>query len=298
LVDGAFVRPPSVFRDRISADGSTGYAAEAGRYHLYVALACPWSHRAVIVRKIKGLEDLVGISYIDPIRDDRGWAFTGGRFTDPICGFGFLAEAYEQTAPGYDGRVSVPVLWDRKTERIVNNESADILAMLNDAFNGLGASDLDLRPAALCDEMDALGQRIYDDLNNGVYRAGFAASQTAYEDAVLPMFELLDELESRLGERRYLMGSDITEIDWRAFVTLVRFDAVYSTHFKCNRRRIVDYPNLWGYTRDLYQQPGIAETVAMDEIKRHYYMTHRSINPSGIVPVGPDLDFEAPHARD
>jgi putative glutathione S-transferase len=252
----------------------------------------------VIVSRLKGLEELVGISYADPIRDQRGWAFTGGRFTDSVNGLEFLGEAYERSAPGYDGRVSVPVLWDRKTGRIVNNESADIIAMFNDAFNALGATDLDLRPAAVLGEMDAFAQRIYDDLNNGVYRAGFAASQAAYEDAVGPMFALLDELESRLGERRYLMGSEITEIDWRAFVTLVRFDAVYATHFKCNRRRIGDYPNLWAYTRDLYQQPGIAETVAMDEIKRHYYLTHRSINPSGIVPVGPDLDFEAPHRRD
>jgi putative glutathione S-transferase len=297
IVEGAFVRSPSVFRDRISTDGATGYAAEPGRYHLYVSLACPWSHRAVIVRKLKGLEELVGISFVDPIRDERGWAFTGGEFVDAVNGFEFLAEAYAATAPGYHGRISVPVLWDRETGRIVNNESADLMAIFNDAFNEVGANRLDLRPATVAAEMDALSQRLYHAVNNGVYKAGFAQSQRAYEAAVRPLFALLDELEQRLATRRFLMGEQITEIDWRAFVTLVRFDAVYYRHFKCNVRRIVDYPNLWGYTRDLYQQPGIAQTVAMDQIKRHYYMTHVSLNPTRIVPVGPEIDFDAPSGR-
>jgi putative glutathione S-transferase len=297
IVEGAFVRTPSTFRDRISSDGATRYTAEPGRYQLYVSLACPWSHRAVIVRKLKGLEDVVGISFLDPIRDERGWAFTGGAYVDAVNGFEFLAQAYTATEPGFHGRVSVPVLWDRQTERIVNNESADLMAMFNDAFDGVGANDLDLRPATVAAEMDLLSKRLYHALNNGVYKAGFARSQLAYEAAVRPLFALLDELERRLATRRFLMGDEITEIDWRAFVTLVRFDAVYYSHFKCNIRRVVDYPNLWGYARDLYQQPGIAETVAMDQIKRHYYMTHVSLNPTRIVPVGPEIDFDAPPAR-
>jgi putative glutathione S-transferase len=297
IVEGAFVRTPSTFRDRISSDGATRYTAEPGRYQLYVSLACPWSHRAVIVRKLKGLEDVVGISFLDPIRDERGWAFTGGAYVDAVNGFEFLAQAYTATEPGFHGRVSVPALWDRQTERIVNNESADLMAMFNDAFDGVGANDLDLRPATVAAEMDLLSKCLYHALNNGVYKAGFARSQLAYQAAVRPLFALLDELERRLATRRFLMGDEITEIDWRAFVTLVRFDAVYYSHFKCNIRRVVDYPNLWGYARDLYQQPGIAETVAMDQIKRHYYVTHVSLNPTRIVPVGPEIDFDAPPAR-
>jgi putative glutathione S-transferase len=298
IVDGAFVRPPSAFRDRVSNDGSTPFAAERGRYHLYACLACPWSHRALIVRLVKGLEDVVGLSLLDPIRDDRGWAFTGGDFTDSVNGFEYLSQAYYATDQSYAGRISVPVLWDRASGRIVNNESADLILMFNSVFNDVGGNALELRPAELVDEMDALSRRLYDRFNNGVYKAGFARSQRAYEAVVGPMFVMLDELEERLASRRYLMGARITDIDWRAFVTLVRFDAVYYGHFKCNLRRIVDYPNLWAYTRDLYQQPGIARTVAMDQIKRHYYITHASINPSRIVPVGPLLDFEAPHGRD
>jgi putative glutathione S-transferase len=297
IVEGAFVRTPSAFRDRVSSNGSTAYAAEPGRYQLYVSLACPWSHRAVIVRKLKGLEEVVGISSVDPIRDQRGWAFTGGAFVDAINGFEFLAQAYTASEAGFHGRISVPVLWDRETRRIVNNESADLMAMFNDVFNGVGANDVELRPGALVAEMDALSKHLYHAVNNGVYKAGFARSQLAYEAAVRPLFALLDELERRLATRRFLMGDQITEIDWRAFVTLVRFDAVYYGHFKCNIRRIVDYPNLWGYARDLYQQPGIASTVALDQIKRHYYMTHVSMNPTRIVPVGPEIDFDAPVAR-
>ena len=297
IVEGAYVRTPSTFRERISSDGSTAYAAEPGRYQLYVSLACPWSHRAVIVRRLKGLEDLVGISLVDPIRDDRGWAFTGGEYVDAVNGFEFLAQAYTASEPGFHGRISVPVLWDRETERIVNNESADLMAMFNSEFDRVGANGLDLRPATVVAEMDPLSKRLYHAVNNGVYKAGFARSQLAYEAAARPLFALLDELEQRLAGRRFLMGDRITEVDWRAFVTLVRFDAVYYGHFKCNIRRIVDYPNLWGYTRDLYQQPGIAETVAMDQIKRHYYITHASLNPSRIVPVGPEIDFDASPAR-
>ena len=298
MVEGAYVRPPSVFRDLISTDGSTRFPAETGRYHLYACLACPWSHRALIVRLLKGLESIVGMSLVDPIRDERGWAFTGGEFTDPINGWSFLSEAYFASDPGYRGRITVPVLWDRVSGRIVNNESADLLVMFNAVFNEVGANDLDLRPSELVADMDALAKRLYDRVNNGVYKAGFARSQRGYEAVVRPLFTLLDELEERLGKQRFLMGDRLTEIDWRFFVTLARFDAVYYGLLKCNVRRVVDYPNLRAYTRDLYQQPRIAETVSIDQIKRHYYVTHVSLNPTRIVPVGPETDFEAPPSRD
>jgi putative glutathione S-transferase len=282
----------------VTADGSSGYRAEPGRYHLYVCLACPWSHRTVIVRMLKGLEDVVGMSEIHPFRDERGWAFPGGRFSDDVNGFSFLSEAYEATAPGYDGRVSVPVLWDRETGRIVSNESADIVRMLNAEFDEWGEASVDLYPQELRAEIDELDDYIYDNVNNAVYRAGFAGSQASYERAYRSVFDALPKLEARLASRRYLTGDRITEADWRLFVTLVRFDAVYHTHFRCNGSRIMDHPNLWGYTRDLYQQPGVAETVRMDEIKVHYYTTHDSLNPSRIIPAGPEgLDFTAPHGR-
>jgi putative glutathione S-transferase len=287
VTSGAFERQDAKFR---------GWAElpAAGRYHLYVAMACPWSHRAVIARRLKGLEDDVGISYLDPYRDERGWAFSGGGYTDAVNGFEYLAEAYEATEPGYDGRVSVPVLWDRESGRIVSNESHDIMRM----FNAAGPED-DLYPAPLRDEIDRLNKRIYATVNNGVYRAGFARTQEAYEAAFAELFETLSALERLLGERRYLAGAVITEADWRLFPTLVRFDTVYYLHFRCNGRRIVDHPNLWAYARELYQRPGIAETVAMDEIKTHYYTTHDSLNPKRIVPAGPlDLDWTAPHGRD
>jgi glutathionyl-hydroquinone reductase len=295
---GEWIRQDSRFRDAVSSDGSTPYPAASGRYHLYVALACPWSHRTVVVRRLKGLDDVVGISYLHPYRDERGWAFAGGDFVDDLNGFAFLAEAYEATRPGYDGRISVPVLWDRATGRIVSNESADIVRMLNSAFDAWGDDAVDLYPADLRPEIDALNDRIYRDLNNAVYRAGFARLQGAYDRAYRAIFDVLPELDARLADRRYLTGERITEADWRLWVTLVRFDAVYHTHFRCNGARIVDFANLWDYTRDLFQQPGVAETVAMDQIKRHYYTTHDELNPKRIIPAGPEhLDFGAPHGR-
>ncbi len=278
--DGRFHRQVSAFRD-------THVVPVAGRYHLYVCAACPWAHRTIIVRRLKGLEDAISMSEVDPIRDERGWAFTGGRYTDPINGFTFLSEAYAATDKRFEGRWSVPVLWDKEEERIVNNESGDVVRLLNAAFGDL-ASGPDLYPEPLRAEIDALNDRIYDTVNNGVYMAGFATSQAAYEEAFVALFDTLDWLEERLGDgRRYLTGDTITEADWRLFTTLVRFDAVYYVHFKCNQRRIVDFPNLHRLLRDLYGQPGIAETVDLDAIKRHYYLTHPMLNPSGIVPLGP-----------
>jgi glutathionyl-hydroquinone reductase len=285
---GSFERPASIFREQLDH-------AEPGRYHLYVAAACPWCHRTMIVRELLGLQEAVGISFLDPIRDERGWAFTGGCFVDQVEGMSFLAEAYVRTDPRVGGRITAPVLWDREAGRIVNNESSDIIRMFETgAFGGEGP---ELYPAALAAEIDAVNERVYETVNNGVYRCGFASSQEAYEAAFAPLFETLDALEQRLARNRYLLGQRVTEADWRLFPTLVRFDAVYYSHFKCNLRRIVDYPNLWGYTRELYQFPGVAATVELDEIKRHYYGTHRSINPTGIVPLGPAIDFGQPHGR-
>jgi putative glutathione S-transferase len=299
LERGEFVRQQSRFRDWVTADGSSGYRAEPGRYHLYVAIACPWSHRAVIVRKLKGLEDAIGVSWIHPYRDERGWAFPGGEFTDDLHGWDFLSEAYDATVDDYDGRVSVPVLWDKETGRIVSNESADIIRMLGSEFDEWGDPSVDLYPEDLRAEIDELDDWIYANLNNGVYQAGFAESQEAYDAAYGRVARILPELEERLSSRRYLTGDRITEADWRLFVTLVRFDAVYHTHFRCNGVRIAELPNLWGYTRDLYQQPGVAETVDMDQIKRHYYTTHDMLNPKRIIPAGGPRheDFMAPHGR-
>lgn len=295
---GRFVRQESQFRDWVTADGSSGYPAAPGRYHLYVSLACPWASRTVIVRRLKRLEDVIGLTVVDPLRDERGWRFTAEE-PDPVNGFAFLAEAYRATDPGFEGRVTVPVLWDKETGRIVNNESADIIRMLGSEFDAWGDPSVDLYPEPLRDEIDALNERIYHTVNNGVYRAGFATTQAAYEEAVEELFETLDWLDERLATRRYLTGDRITEADWRLFVTLVRFDAVYVGHFKCNLRRIADYPHLSGYLRDLYQQDGIAETVDFDHIKRHYYCVHRDINPTGIVPAGPDLsNWLEPHGRE
>ncbi len=297
---GAFVRSASTFRDWVTADGSSDYLAEAGRYHLYVSLACPWAHRTVIVRRLKQLTGVVSLSVVDPIRDERGWAFTGAPRTDldAVNGFHFLAEAYTATEPFHRGRVTVPVLWDKQTDRIVNNESADVIRMLDTAFDAFTEVRLDLRPAELATEIDAVNARVYDCLNNGVYRAGFGRTQAAYDAAVHDVFETLDWLDERLSDRRYLVGSHPTEADWRLFTTLVRFDPVYVTHFRCDRRRIVDYPALSGYLRDLYAVPGVAETVDFDQIRRHYYLTHRELNPRGIVPIGPDADLSAPHGRE
>jgi putative glutathione S-transferase len=287
--EGRFVRPPSKFRDRVAE-------LEPGRYHLYVSWACPWAHRTVILRKLLGLEDAISMSVVDPYRDERGWMFSGGDYEDPVNGFGLLSEAYAATEPAFDGRISVPVLWDKQEGRIVNNESADLVRMLGEWAAEGGPV---LYPEAAREEIDRLNDRIYETVNNGVYKAGFATSQAAHEEEVQALFETLALLEDLLGERRWLAGTpEPSEADWRLFTTLVRFDTVYALHFKCNVRRIADHPNLWAYTRELYQWPGVSETVRMDEIKRHYYTTHPSINPTRLIPVGPALDFEAPHGRE
>jgi glutathionyl-hydroquinone reductase len=296
---GCFVRQKSRFRGAVTADGSSGFPAAPGRYHLYVSRACPWAHRTIIVRRLKGLEDVVSLSVVDPVRDERGWAFTEGpgHGPDTLNGFAFLAEAYERSDPDFGGRVTVPVLWDRVTRQIVSNESADIIRMLNAEFDAWGDAAVDLYPPDLREEIDRVNDRVYRTVNNGVYRAGFATTQEAYEEAFALLFATLDDLDRRLASQRYLTGERVTEADWRLFTTLVRFDAVYALHFKCNLRRIVDYPSLWPYLRELYQAPGVAETVDFDHIKRHYYLTHTSINPTGIVPAGPALDLTLPHGR-
>lgn len=296
--EGAFVRQSSAFRDRVTPDGSSGYPAVAGRYHLYVSLACPWAHRTIIVRQLKGLADAIPMTVVDPVRDERGWRF-GAEHPDPVNGWRFLSEAYTATDPSFDARVTVPVLWDTATGRIVNNESSDVIEMLNSDFDAVaGHPEVDFYPIELRPEIDELNARIYASVNDGVYKSGFAAGQKAYEAAVIPLFEALDDLEDRLATRRFLSGDAQTLADWRLFTTLVRFDPVYVGHFKCNIRRIADYPNLFGYLRDLYQTPGVAETVDFDQIKRHYYVTHEHINPARIVPVGPALDLTAAHGRE
>ena len=297
--DGEFIRQEDRFRDWVRADGSSPSPAEAGRYHLYVSLACPWAHRIIIARRLKHLEEAISMTVVDPIRDDRGWAFREGRghSEDPVNGFSFLSEAYVRTDSGYADRVTVPVLWDKKTSRIVSNADDDIMRMVNSEFDAFTTSDLDLYPEELRAEIDAVNDLVYGNVNNGVYRAGFADSQAAYERAVGQLFDTLDQLEERLAQQRYLVGERITEADWRLFVTLVRFDAVYVGHFKCNVRRIADYPCLYRYLRELYQMEGIAETVDFDHIKRHYYATHDDINPTGIVPLGPEQDLMSPHGR-
>ena len=300
ITDGEFKRQEDRFRKWVTRDGSSGYPAEPGRYHLYVSLACPWAHRTVIVRKLKKLEDFVGMTVVDPVRDERGWAFRDGpgHSEDPVNGFRFLSEAYAATDPTYDVRVTVPVLWDKREGRVVSNSDDDIMRMLNRAFDDFSTSDLDFYPEELRAEIDAVNDQVYPNINDGVYQAGFATCQTAYECAVRSLFDALDQLEERLDRQRYLVGNRLTEADWRLFPTLIRFDAVYYVHFKCSVRRIVDYPNLWGYLRELYQHEGVAETVDFDHIKRHYYVTHADINPTRIVPVGPDVDLTAPHGRD
>jgi glutathionyl-hydroquinone reductase len=285
VADGRFVRQRSAFRDAVATP-------EPGRYHLYVAPACPWSHRAMIVHELAGLDDVISTSWLHPYRDGRGWAFTGEAFSDPLHGWQFLQQAYDATDPDFAGRITVPVLWDKQEGRIVNNESADIVRMLDTMFG-----DGTLFPADLADEVDRLNERIYPRLQNAVYEAGFARSQQAYEEAATSVFDTLAWLEALLAERRYLAGDRITEADWRLFPTLVRFDPVYVDHFRCNLRRLVDHPSLWGYTRELYQRPGIAKTVAMGQIKRHYYTTHDMLEPARIIPIGPELDFTTPHGR-
>jgi glutathionyl-hydroquinone reductase len=302
---GRFERTETVFRNWITADGSAGptgeggFPAAAGRYHLYVALACPWAHRTLIFRKLKKLEDVISVSIVEPINIEHGWAFgpAGGATADTANGKAKLSDIYLLAKPGFTGRVTVPVLWDKERRTIVNNESSEIIRMLNAAFARFTDVATDYYPAPLRAEIDAVNRDVYGQVNNGVYRAGFATTQAAYEEAFLTLFARLDALEDRLSRQRWLVGDRQTEADWRLFTTLVRFDAVYFGHFKCNLRRIVDYPNLSNYLRDLYQTPGIAETVDFDHIKRHYYGSHRRINPTGIVPLGPALDLSAPHDR-
>ncbi len=303
---GRFIRADSQFRNWITPDGSAGptgaggFAAEPGRYHLYVSLACPWAHRSLIFRALKGLDSFVSVSVVNWLMGAEGWTFDDGPgvVPDSVNGASRLYEVYVKANPQYSGRVVVPTLWDKKTGTIVNNELSEIIRMFNSAFDGVGAKPGDYYPEDLRAEIDALNAEIYAFVNNGVYKAGFATAQAAYEEAVRPLFETLDTLEARLSERRYLCGERVTEADWRLFTTLARFDPVYNGHFKCNIRRIADYPNLWGYTRELYQWPGVRETTNFVHIKHHYYESHKTINPSGVVPVGPDLDFDAPHRRE
>ena len=306
---GEFERQPDAFREWVSNDGSTSYPTAAGRYHLYVSLACPWASRTVIFRKLKGLEEAIGMTVVDPIRDEEGWAFRepsgkilpGAPFesTDSINGFQFLSEAYKATNPDYNERVTVPVFWDKQTKKIVNNCEDDICRMFNDRFNDFARNkDVDFFPREIEKEHAKLSSFLYDNVNNGVYRAGFATRQRPYEIACRRIFEALDDLEERLSKSRFLFDNQIVEADWRFFCTLIRFDVVYHGHFKCNLRRIVEYSNLQGYLMDLYQQPGITDTVNFDHIKRHYYMTHTQINPTRIVPIGPLLDLTKLHGRE
>ena len=302
---GRFERSKSQFRNWITADGSAGpsgeggFKAEPGRYHLYVSYACPWAHRTLIFRALKKLEDVISVSVVDALMVEEGWTFYGttGSTGDALYGSKRLHEIYTRADPHYSGRVTVPVLWDKQRETIVSNESAEIIRMLNSAFDAFGDATLDFYPEPLRSEIDTLNDFIYPNVNNGVYRAGFATTQEAYEEAFGQLFGALDKLEDTLSTQRYLTGSSLTEADWRLFTTLLRFDPVYVGHFKCNLRRIADYPNLWNYTRELYQVPGVAPTVDMEHIKGHYYRSHKTINPTGIVPLGPDIDFSAPHDR-
>ena len=303
--EGRFEREDAGFRNWVTADGSAGpsgiggFKAEANRYHLYVSLACPWAHRTTIYRKLKGLEDMISLSIVHPFMGDKGWTFAEGAgvIADPIVKADYLYEVYIAAKPDYTGRVTVPILWDKETNTIVSNESSEIIRMFNSAFDEVGATAVNFLPTELLAEIDTVNEFVYSAVNNGVYKAGFATTEAAYKEAVVTLFDALDTLEARLVDQRYLLGDTITEADWRLFTTLVRFDAVYVGHFKCNIRRIVDYPNLWGYLRDLYQVPGIAETVSIEHIKAHYYTSHANINPTRIIPVGPVLDFNEPHER-
>ena len=309
---GRFVRKQSAFRNWITPDGKGGkggkggFAAEPGRYHLYVSYACPWAHRTLIFRALKGLEDMISVSVVSPLMAEHGWTFDpaseagqwAGSDGDALFGADYLYQIYLKADPGYSGRVTVPVLWDKKTATIVSNESSEIIRMFNSAFDGVGARAGDYWPEAEREAIEALNERIYDTVNNGVYKAGFATSQAAYEEAVTPLFETLDWLEARLTRQRYLLRYGLTEADWRLFTTLIRFDAVYVGHFKCNLRTLESYPALSAYVRDLYQVSGVAETVQFDHIKQHYYRSHDMINPTGIVPKGPQIDFTTPHGRE
>ncbi len=302
---GRFVRSDSQFRNWVTPDGSAGptgedgFEPEAGRYHLYVSLACPWANRTLILRSLKGLEDAIGLSVVNPYMGENGWTFepAPGVIPDPVGEARYMYEIYLRADPTYTGRVTVPVLWDLERGTIVSNESADIIRMLNSAFDGIATREGDYAPAGLLDDIDEINAFTYDAINNGVYKAGFATEQEVYEDEVRNLFAALDQIEERLGKQRYLVGDRITEADWRLFTTLIRFDAVYHGHFKCNLKMLKDYENLWGYTRELYQWPGVAETVDFEHIKQHYYRSHGTINPNGIVPAGPVLDLNRPPNR-
>jgi putative glutathione S-transferase len=286
---GRFVRKESSFRNWLTADGSSGFKAEAGRYRLYVSYACPWAHRTLIFRALKGLEEMIDVVVVEPLMLENGWVLPGGK---P------LHTVYTKADPSYSGRVTVPVLWDKQGKTIVSNESSEIIRMLNTAFDDLGSVPGNYYPEDLRSDIDEINSYIYPRINNGVYRCGFATNQEAYEEAFAELFEGLDVLEERLSRQRYLVGNRLTEADWRLFTTLLRFDPVYVGHFKCNKRRLIDYPNLWAYTRDLFQVPGVADTVHMDHIKGHYYGSHRNINPTGVVPMGPVINFNQPHGRE
>ena len=298
---GKFVRPSTTFRNQITSDGSSGFKAEPGRYHLYISWACPWAHRTAIMRRLKGLEDVIGLSVVAAEIDQNSWEFSDtepGCIPDTVNNTRYLWELYLKAEPNYSGRVTVPVLWDTQTGTIVNNESREIVKMFDTQFEAYAKNDVDFYPEKLQSAIDEIADAIYQPINNGVYKAGFATTQSAYDEAVTELFANLDHWESVLAKQRYLAGDRITEADWFMFTTLLRFDAVYYVHFKCNLRRIVDYPNLWNYLKDLYQQPGIKETCNLDHIKRHYYRSHPNVNPTRIVPKGPIIDFEETHNRD
>ncbi|WP_458186702.1 glutathione S-transferase family protein [Haladaptatus sp. NG-WS-4] len=299
--EGRFERQETTFREWVEADEGSEFPAESGRYHLYVSYACPWAHRTLVTRALKGLEDAISVSVVDPYREDDGWEFSPDRpgcTIDPVLGADYLREVYVEADPEFTGRVTVPVLWDRERETIVNNESREIMRMLDTAFHDVATRDVSFYPQNHREEVDEAIDAIYEPINDGVYRAGFAGTQTAYEEAVTDLFDALDRWEQVLADRRYLCGPALTEADFAMFTTLVRFDAVYHTHFKCNVRRIVDYPNLWNYLKELYQLPGVRETVRLDHIKEHYYRSHSDINPKRIVPRGPEIDFDGVHDRD
>ena len=297
---GKFERQASKFRDNVSNDEDAKYPVESGRYHLYVSLACPWAHRALIFRKLKGLEEHIDVSVVHPEMLDNGWEFKEypGSTGDKLYGFDYAHQIYTKAKPEITTRVTVPILWDKQTETIVNNESAEIIRIFNSGFNALTSNDDDYYPEALRQKIDDINEMVYHDINNGVYKAGFATTQKAYEEAVNALFHALDIVEERLSKQRYLVGSNITEADWRLFTTLIRFDAVYHGHFKCNKKQIADYPNIYGYMKELYQVPGVAETVNFDHIKRHYYFSHTMINPTQIIPVGPEQDLISAHGRE
>ncbi|MEX0998805.1 MAG: glutathione S-transferase family protein [Thermodesulfobacteriota bacterium] len=296
---GRFVRRESQFREWVTADGSSGFKAEPNRYHLYVSLACPWAHRTLILRKLKNLEGVISLSIVDPLMEENGWEFSDypGSISDSLNGSQYLHQIYTTAKPDYTGRVTVPVLWDKEKKTIVNNESSEIILMLNSEFDELGNSTQDFYPPELRDEIDQINEVVYRNINNGVYKCGFATTQQAYEQAFNNLFSTLDQIENILSKKRYLVGDKLTLTDWRLFTTLLRFDSVYYTHFKCNLRRIEEYPHISNYLRELYQYPGVQETVNFKHIKEHYFKSHKTINPTGIVPSGPELDLSTPHNR-